>query len=575
MANYYSDHPEIAFHLNHPLMERIVELKEKNYEDKAKFEDAPVDYNDAIENYKQILDITGDVAANIIEPNSESVDLEGPHLENGRMIYASKTFENLDATRKAGLHGVSMPRRYGGLNLPNTVFSMLSEVISAADAGYQNIWSLQSCIDTLYEFGSEEQRQKYIPRVCAGETMSMDLTEPDAGSDLQRVMLKATYDEKEGCWRLNGVKRFITNGDSDIHLVLARSEEGTKDGRGLSMFIYDKNQGGVDVRHIEHKLGIHGSPTCELTYKNAKAELCGSTRLGLIKYVMALMNGARLGIAAQSVGVEQEAYNEGLAYAKERAQFGEKIINFPAVYDMLSRMKAKLDAGRSLLYQTARYVDIYKALEDIERDRKLTPEEKQELKKYQRLADAFTPMAKGMNSEYANQNAYDAISIHGGSGFIMEYKSQRLFRDARIFSIYEGTTQLQVVAAIRYITNGTMLNNIKDMAAAEVSEALQPLKARVEKLIPVYEAALNRVKDLNNQDAPDFLARRLYDMNCEIVMSLLILDDATRAPELFTKSANVYVRMTEEDVLGKAAYIQNFQVEDLASFRAAEESAAE
>ena len=575
MANYYSDHPEIAFHLNHPLMERIVELKEKNYEDKAKFEDAPVDYNDAIENYKQILDITGDVAANIIEPNSESVDLEGPHLENGRMIYASKTFENLDATRKAGLHGVSMPRRYGGLNLPNTVFSMLSEVISAADAGYQNIWSLQSCIDTLYEFGSEEQRQKYIPRVCAGETMSMDLTEPDAGSDLQRVMLKATYDEKEGCWRLNGVKRFITNGDSDIHLVLARSEEGTKDGRGLSMFIYDKNQGGVDVRHIEHKLGIHGSPTCELTYKNAKAELCGSTRLGLIKYVMALMNGARLGIAAQSVGVEQEAYNEGLAYAKERAQFGEKIINFPAVYDMLSRMKAKLDAGRSLLYQTARYVDIYKALEDIERDRKLTPEEKQELKKYQRLADAFTPMAKGMNSEYANQNAYDVISIHGGSGFIMEYKSQRLFRDARIFSIYEGTTQLQVVAAIRYITNGTMLNNIKDMAAAEVSEALQPLKARVEKLIPVYEAALNRVKDLNNQDAHDFLARRLYDMTCEIVMSLLILDDATRAPELFTKSANVYVRMTEEDVLGKAAYIQNFQVEDLASFRAAEESAAE
>ena len=575
MANYYSDHPEIAFHLNHPLMERIVELKEKNYEDKAKFEDAPVDYNDAIENYKQILDITGDVAANIIEPNSESVDLEGPHLENGRMIYASKTFENLDATRKAGLHGVSMPRRYGGLNLPNTVFSMLSEVISAADAGFQNIWSLQSCIDTLYEFGSEEQRQKYIPRVCAGETMSMDLTEPDAGSDLQRVMLKATYDEKEGCWRLNGVKRFITNGDSAIHLVLARSEEGTKDGRGLSMFIYDKNQGGVDVRHIEHKLGIHGSPTCELTYKNAKAELCGSTRLGLIKYVMALMNGARLGIAAQSVGVEQEAYNEGLAYAKERAQFGEKIINFPAVYDMLSRMKAKLDAGRSLLYQTARYVDIYKALEDIERDRKLTPEEKQELKKYQRLADAFTPMAKGMNSEYANQNAYDAISIHGGSGFIMEYKSQRLFRDARIFSIYEGTTQLQVVAAIRYITNGTMLNNIKDMAATEVSEALQPLKARVEKLIPVYEAALNRVKDLNNQDAHDFLARRLYDMTCEIVMSLLILDDATRAPELFTKSANVYVRMTEEDVLGKAAYIQNFQVEDLASFRAAEESAAE
>ncbi len=569
MANYYSDHPELEFHLSHPLMKRVVELKEKGYADAKQFDDAPVDYEDAIENYKQILDITGDIAANVIEPNSEDVDLEGPHLENKRMIYASKTYENLDVTRKAGLWGISMPRKYGGLNIPNTTFSMLSEIISAADAGFQNVWSLQSCIDTLYEFGSEEQRAKYIPRICAGETMSMDLTEPDAGSDLQRVMLKATYDEENKCWRLNGVKRFITNGDSDIHLVLARSEEGTHDGRGLSMFIYDKRDGGVDVRHIEHKLGIHGSPTCELTYKNAKAELCGNTRLGLIKYVMALMNGARLGIAAQSVGVEQEAYNEGLAYAKDRAQFGEKIINFPAVYDMLSRMKAKLDAGRSLLYMTARYVDIYKALEDIARDRSLTPEERQEMKKYQRLADAFTPLAKGMNSEYANQNAYDAISIHGGSGFIMEYKSQRLYRDARIFSIYEGTTQLQVVAAIRYITNGTMLNNIKDMLAnLECCECMSGLKARVEKLVPVYEDALNYVKSLDNQDAQDFLARRLYDMTAELVMSLLIIDDASRAPELFTKSANVYVRMTEEDVLGKAAYIKNFKVEDLECFKA-------
>ena len=567
MANYYSDHPEIEFHLNHPLMKRVVDLKERNYAEKDQFEDAPVNYEDAIENYKRLLDITGDVAANIIEPNSEDVDLEGPHLENGRMIYASKTFENLDATRKAGLWGLSMPRRYGGLNLPNAIFSMASEIIAAADAGFQNIWSLQSCIDTLYEFGSEEQRQKYIPRICAGETMSMDLTEPDAGSDLQRVMLKATQDE-DGTWRLNGVKRFITNGDSDIHLVLARSEEGTKDGRGLSMFFYDKRDGGVTVRHIEHKLGIHGSPTCELVYKNAKAELCGNTRLGLIKYVMALMNGARLGIAAQSVGVEQEAYNEGLAYAKERAQFGEKIINFPAVYDMLSRMKAKLDAGRSLLYCCARYVDIYKALEDIARDTKLTPEERQEMKKYTRLADAFTPLAKGMNSEYANQNAYDAISIHGGSGFIMEYKCQRLFRDARIFSIYEGTTQLQVVAAIRYITNGTYLNIIKEMLESEVSDDLKPLKERVAKLVDLYEAAINKVKEANDQAVHDFLARRLYNMTGDIVMSLLILDDATKSPDLFAKSANVYVRMAEEEVLGHSAYIQNFQAEDLESFKA-------
>lgn len=571
MPNYYKDHPEIGFHLNHPLMKRIVELKERNFADKDKYDDAPVNYEDAIENYKHILDITGDIAANIIEPNAEAVDQEGPHLIDNRMHYASKTYENLEATRKAGLWGVSMPRQYGGLNLPNVVFSMLSEMISSADAGFQNIWSLQSCIDTLYEFGTDEQRAKYIPRISNGETMSMDLTEPDAGSDLQRVMLKATFDEKENCWRLNGVKRFITNGDSDLHLVLARSEEGTRDGRGLSMFIYDKRDGGVDVRHIENKLGIHGSPTCELVYKNAKAELCGSTRMGLIKYVMALMNGARLGIAAQSVGVANEAYFEGLNYAKERSQFGKKIITFPAVYDMLSRMKAKLDAGRSLLYQTARYVDIYKALEDIARDQKLTPEERQEMKKYTRLADAFTPLSKGINSEYANQNAYDAISIHGGSGFIMEYKSQRLFRDARIFSIYEGTTQLQVVAAVRYITNGTYLNIMKEMLEGEVSQEMKPLKQRVARLIDLYEEALEKVKDDDNQDEQDFLARRLYNMTAIIIQSLLLIEDASKAPELFAKSANVLVRMAEEEVTGSSAYIKAFTPADLEHFKVVEE----
>ena len=550
-------------------MQRIVELKEREYVDKDQFDDAPVNYDDAIENYKRLLDITGDVAANILEPNSESVDLEGPHLEDGRMIYASKTYENLDATRKAGLWGISMPRRFGGLNVPNTVFSMLSEVIAAADAGFQNVWSLQSCIDTLYEFGSKEQQEKYIPRISEGETMSMDLTEPDAGSDLQRVMLKATQDA-DGTWRLNGVKRFITNGDSDLHLVLARSEEDTHDGRGLSMFIYDKRNGGVTVRHIEHKLGIHGSPTCELVFKNAKCELCGERRLGLIKYVMSLMNGARLGIAAQSVGVEQEAYNEGLAYAKEREQFGKKIITFPAVYDMLSRMKAKLDAGRSLLYMTARYVDIYKALEDISRERKLTPEERKEMKQYSRLADAFTPLAKGMNSEYANQNAYDAISIHGGSGFIMEYKCQRLYRDARIFSIYEGTTQLQVVAAVRYITNGTYLNIIKEMLLNDVADELRPLKERVAKMVDLYAEAVEKVKASDNQAEHDFLARRLYNMTGDIIMSLLILTDATKAPELFAKSAQVYVRAAEEEVVGHAAYVMAFNDDDLKNFVAEE-----
>lgn len=560
-----TDAKKLQYYLDSPLMKRIVELKERDFADKDKFDYAPVSYDDAIENYKRIVEITDEVAKNIIEPNSESVDLEGPHLENNRMIYASKTYENLDATRKAGLWGITMPRRFGGLNLPMTVFSMLSELVSAADSGFQNVWSLQSCIDTLYEFGTPEQQAKYIPRICAGETMSMDLTEPDAGSDLQHVMLKATQDA-DGTWRLNGVKRFITNGDSDIHLVLARSEEGTRDGRGLSMFIYDKRDGGVDVRHIENKLGIHGSPTCELVYKNAKAELCGDRRLGLIKYVMSLMNGARLGIAVQSVGLEQEAYDQAVSYARDRKQFGEAIINFPAVYDMLSRMKAKLDASRAILYQTSRYVDIYKTLEDISRERKLTGDERKEMKKYSRLADAFTPLGKGMTSEFANQSAYDCVSVHGGSGFIMEYKAQRLLRDARIFSIYEGTTQLQVVAAIRYITNGTYLNIMKEMLAEEVSEAVKPLLDRIAKCVDLYAEAVDKVKADNDQAEHDFLGRRLYNMTGDIILSQLLLKDATKDPEEFEKSANVFVRMAEEECVGSHAYVMNFKADDLKNF---------
>ena len=560
-----TDAKKLQYYLDSPLMKRIVELKERDFADKDKFDYAPVSFDDAIENYKRIVEITDEVAKNIIEPNSESVDQEGPHLENNRMIYASKTYENLDTTRKAGLWGVTMPRRFGGLNLPMTVFSMLSELVSAADSGFQNVWSLQSCIDTLYEFGTPEQQAKYIPRICAGETMSMDLTEPDAGSDLQHVMLKATQDE-DGTWRLNGVKRFITNGDSDIHLVLARSEEGTRDGRGLSMFIYDKRDGGVDVRHIEKKLGIHGSPTCELVYKNAKAELCGDRRLGLIKYVMSLMNGARLGIAAQSVGLQQEAYDQAVSYARERKQFGEAIINFPAVYDMLSRSKAKLDASRAILYQTSRYVDIYKTLEDISRERKLTAEERKEMKTYSRLADAFTPLGKGMTSEFANQSAYDCVSVHGGSGFIMEYKAQRLLRDARIFSIYEGTTQLQVVAAIRYITNGTYLNIMKEMLLEEVSEAVKPLRDRIAKCVDLYAEAIDKVKADNDQAEHDFLGRRLYNMTGDIVLSLLLLKDATKDSEEFEKSANVFVRMAEEECIGSHAYVMNFNADDLKSF---------
>ncbi len=569
MANHYTEHPELRFELNHPLMQRIVELKERGFRDKDEFDTAPLDHADAMDNYDRVLDIVGEIAGTTIAENAEGVDLEGPHHEGDRVRYASGTQRNLDAMVSAGMNGMTMPRCYEGLNFPIMPYTMCAELVAASDAGFGNIWSLQDCIETLYEFGNEDQHARFIPRIAHGETMSMDLTEPDAGSDLQSVMLKASYDEENNCWRLNGVKRFITNGDADIHLVLARSEEGTTDGRGLSMFIYDKRDGGVNVRRIEHKLGIHGSPTCELVYKNAKAELCGSTRMGLIKYVMALMNGARLGIAAQSVGLSQAAYNEGLAYARDREQFGKAIIHFPAVYDMLATMKAKLDAGRALLYQTARCVDIYKALEDISRERKLTPEERAEMKLYNKLADSLTPLAKGMNSEYCNQNAYDALQIHGGSGFMMDYPIQRIARDARITSIYEGTTQLQVVAAIRFVTNGSYLAQMREYEQQEVSASMRPLQERAKTIADRLEAAVERVKEVGNQEFQDLCARHLVEIAADGIMLHLLIYNASKAPELFEKSAQVYARFVDAEVAKHHQYIMDLQLEDLDFYRKA------
>lgn len=566
MANFYTDNPDLKHHLTHPMMRKIVELKERNFTDAEKFDYAPVDFEDAMDNYDRVLEIVGDICGNVIAENAESVDHEGPTVSNGRVTYASGTIRNLDVCRKAGLMGMAMPRRLGGLNFPITPYIMAADIVSRADTGFENLWGLQDCAETLYEFGSEEQKQKYIPRVCAGETMSMDLTEPDAGSDLQAVMLKATKKD-DGTWVLNGVKRFITNGDSDIHLVLARSEEGTTDGRGLSMFIYDKRNGGVNVRRIENKMGIKGSPTCELTYKNAPAELCGDTRMGLIKYVMALMNGARLGIAAQSVGVSEIAYREALQYAKERQQFGKAIIEFPAVSEMLSVMKAKLDASRSLLYETARYVDLYKVLEDIAKEHTLTPDERKEMKQYKKLADALTPMAKGLSSEYCNQNAYDCIQIHGGSGFMKDYACERIYRDARITSIYEGTTQLQVVAAIRHVTTGTYLTLIDSYAATEVREDLAGIKAILAEMTETYKAAVEKVLAAGDQTYTDFMARRLVEMAGNIVMSYLLLLDANRN-EAFSRTAAVYNKMAQAEVAKHADFINNFDPAQLSLYKA-------
>ena len=567
MANFYTDNPDLKHHLTHPLMQKIVALKERDFTDAEKYDYAPLDFEDAMDSYDKVLEVVGEICGTTIADNAEDVDHQGPKVVDGHVEYADGTKQNLELCRKAGLMGMSMPRRLGGLNFPITPYIMAADIVSRADTGFENLWGLQDCAETIYEFASDEQKDRFIPRVCQGETMSMDLTEPDAGSDLQSVMLKAT-EQPDGTWRLNGVKRFITNGDSDIHLVLARSEEGTRDGRGLSMFIYDKRDGGVTVRRIENKMGIKGSPTCELVYKNAKAELCGSRRLGLIKYVMALMNGARLGIAAQSVGVSERAYREALAYAKDRKQFGKAIIEFPAVYEMLAVMKAKLDASRALLYETSRFVDIYKIYEDIATERSLTPEERKEMKQYSKLADACTPLVKGLGSEYCNQNAYDCIQIHGGSGFMKDYACERVYRDARITSIYEGTTQLQVVAAIRHVTTGTYLSLIRDYESREVTEALKPLRESLIAMTAKYETAVNTVLEAKDQSMTDFMARRMVEMAGNIIMGYLLLQDATRNAE-FTKSAEVYCKMAEAEVAKHSDFIANFTPSQIDAYKPA------
>ena len=578
MANFYNDNPSLRLHLQHPLMRKIVELKERDFADAKEYDYAPVDFADAMDNYYRVLDIVGELCGTTIADNAEGVDHEGPTVANGRVTYASGTQQNLEACRKAGLMGMAMPRRYGGLNFPITPYIMAADIVSRADTGFENLWGLQDCAETLYEFGNDDQRARFIPRVCAGETMSMDLTEPDAGSDLQSVMLKAT-EAPDGTWRLNGVKRFITNGDSDIHLVLARSEDGTKDGRGLSMFIYDKRDGGVDVRRIENKMGIKGSPTCELVYKNAKAELCGSRRLGLIKYVMALMNGARLGIAAQSVGVSEIAWREADAYAHERQQFGKPIAEFPAVREILATMKAKLDATRCLLYETSRYVDMYKAYEDIARERSLTADERKEMKLYNKLADACTPLAKGLSSEYCNQNAYDAIQIHGGSGFMKDYACERVYRDARITSIYEGTTQLQVVAAIRHVLTGTYAQLVEGYKAMTVAPELEAQVKILDEMFAKYQKAVDHVKEVNEAEYTDFMARRLVEMAGDCVMGWLLVTDASRslgsadadvaaAAADLARSAKVYVNLAAADVERASSFIASVAPADLAAYQA-------
>lgn len=564
MANFYTDNEDLKFQFKHPLINKIVDLKEQGYRDFGKYDYAPANLEDAIDSYDKVMEIIGEICGDIIAVNAESVDHDGPVCKDGRVTYAAGTQKNQEALIKAGVYGIALPREFGGLNFSMVPYVMAAELVSRADAGFGNIWGLQDCAETIYEYASREIQEEFLPRINKGETCSMDLTEPDAGSDLQSVMLKATYNEEKGLWYLNGVKRFITNGDAQIKLVLARSEEGTKDGRGLSYFVYDKAWGGVNVRRIENKLGIKGSPTCELVFNNAPAKLVGDRKLGLIKYVMSLMNGARLGVGAQSVGISEAAYREAAKYAQERVQFGKKIAEFPAVAEMLGLMKAKLQASRAILYETTRFVDIYKSYEAILKERKLTPEERAEYKKYSKYADMFTPVLKMMASEYCNQNAYDAIQVHGGSGYMKEYPVERLYRDARITTIYEGTSQLQTVAAIRYVTNGSYLGRIKEYEEMEIAPKFEPLKVKLIAMREQYEQACEYMNGKDNAFV-DFNARKLVEMAAHIIMSWLLILEASVNSSM-EKSAKIYTNRSQAWNMDRFTFITNSVAEDLEEY---------
>jgi alkylation response protein AidB-like acyl-CoA dehydrogenase len=566
MANFYNEVEDYKFHLNHPLMKKIVSLKEGNFEEEKTYEYAPHDFEDTIDTYTRVLEIVGEICDTTIWPNAEGVDAEGPHLEDNEVRYAAGTQENYDALVQAGLIGMALPRKYNGLNFPITAYVMAGEMISRADAGFANIWGLQDCAETIHEFATDELKDKYLPRFNKGATAAMDLTEPDAGSDLQAVQLKATLNTKTNKWSLNGVKRFITNGDADISLVLARSEEGSVDARGLSLFLYDRTEQAVTVRRIENKLGIKGSPTCELVFNDAPAFLIGSERMGLIKYVMSLMNSARLGVGGQSIGIAEAAYREALKYANERSQFGKPIIQFPAVYEMLTNMKVNITALRSLLYETSRMIDMYKGYQDISNERTLEKEERLEMKTNTRFADVFTPLLKLVASEACNQIAYDSLQIHGGAGFMKDFPIERLYRDARITSIYEGTSQLQVVAAIKGVMTDSYIKKINEYEEMAVKPELEYLRHLLADMTAEYTATVEIVKEKEDNEFVDFHARRLVEMAGNIIMGHLLVLDAQRDVK-YKYLAELFVKKSIAANQERIRYINDSEIKDLGTYR--------
>jgi 3-(methylthio)propanoyl-CoA dehydrogenase len=529
MSNFFTDNSDLMFQFNNLDYRKIVEMAEDNFEQAKEFNYAPVNYEDAMENYRKVLEMTGDLTGNYIAPRATDVDIEGAQYDDGKVDYAKGTQQNIKELTMADLMGMVLPRKYGGLNFPLTIYMMATEMVARADASLMNIFGLQDIAEMIEKYGTEEQKQKYIPGFCTGEyTGAMSLTEPDAGSDLQAVKLQA-YQDEHGKWFLRGVKRFITNGNAHVHLVLARSEPGTKDGRGLSMFacFTDKT---VRVRRIEHKLGIHGSPTCELQFNDTPAELVGQRKFGLIKYVFDLMFRARMGVSAQALGISQAAYEEALMYAKDRVQFGKAIYNIPAVSNMLIDMRVMVEYNRSLLYATGQFVDFKEKtaalLEKYKKEGKSTTDINEELKYYTRVSNLLTPITKYWLTECANKITYDSMQIHGGTGYMKEFRVERLARDARITNIYEGTSQLQIVAAISGIINDILKDYFDKKEKKEYPGGLSRLANYLKEIRVIFYDSLKYVMDKKDNEFQDVAAKDLVELYSYLFVGYLLLDEA-------------------------------------------------
>ena len=534
MPNFFADNQDIQFQLDHMDLREIVQLWEGDFSESKEHPYAPSSYEDTVDGYRRVLDLVGHICGEIIAPRATDVDRDGCACENGKVAYAKGTQEALAALSGADLMGFTLPRKYGGLNMPSLVYSIAIEMVARADAALMTIFGLQDIAETIKSFATEEQKAKYLPKFCSGEvTGAMVLTEPDAGSDLQAVRLKA-YQDESGQWRLNGVKRFITNGCAEVLLVLARSEDGTTDGRGLSMFICESGPK-VYIRRIEDKLGIHGSPTCEMHFRDAPCTLVGKRRRGLTTYVMALMNGARIGIASQGLGIAEAAYRDALAYAVEREQFGKAIADMAQVSDLLVNMKINVASARTLLYETSRIVDFHhgyeKRLESLDRSDPDYAEVKEKAAKYRKLASALTPMSKYYCCEVSLRVTNAAIQILGGSGYMRDYDVERYYRDARITTIYEGTSELQVVAILAGLHGDSLELWFAERATKTYSGGTALLAALASQTHQRLKDAMTFVKEEGQPDYTDLMGKRLSNIACYGVISYLLLDEAEKSDQ--------------------------------------------